>query len=76
MRTRNKTERSSFKCSKLGGAAKIERSYNLLPNGARLPSGVECKSCLECGIASHEGEEVTFDWSACVHPELRRSASA
>ena len=75
MRTRNKTERSSFKCSKLGGPATIERSYNLL-GGARLPSGVLCKSCLDCGIASHEGDDVRFDWSQCVHPELRRAASA
>ena len=73
------TEKNSkiFGCSLLKGAATIIYTYKIhysSQRGARkedkrILSEIDCKNAKDCGVLDNKGK---YNWTKCVHPELKR----
>lgn len=70
-----KESTEAFRCSRLGGIAKIEVGLaEIRINGQvvkSVPAKFGCANRYECGVANSKAG--TFDWKSCVHPYARRA---
>lgn len=72
-------ERQYFDCPKMSSKVLIIRKMliqksnrgGLNPPVYKIPSEIDCKSKDKCGIRK-DSEMITYDWSECVHSELRK----
>lgn len=70
-------ESVSFECSRLGETATVVRTFVTRPRDPEFPrilSGFDCEDRNRCGVGkcSPNGMSWTYDWSLCVHPDVRK----
>jgi len=73
-----KTQRISekFSCSKVSGWVIISKVLYLFKDSThgapirKTPTKIHCDNQDTCGVRQQDG---IYDWTKCVHPEMRRS---
>ena len=71
-------EHEVFECSRMGGEVTITR-YVLIHRSPpsigyidkTTTDGIECNGKEECGVGQISGSSMSFDWTRCVHPEMK-----
>lgn len=68
----------AFDCSKMGTEVTITRHILIHRNSAtgeidkKFTQSIDCDYKAECGIGKRSGSSITFDWTECVHPDLKQ----
>jgi hypothetical protein len=71
-------EYESFNCNKMGTKISITREILIHRSSAtgeidkKFARRIECDARNECGIAKSTGSSITYDWTECVHPDLKQ----
>lgn len=71
-------ETTIYNCSKMGKDVNIESKILIHRSGRNgeidneTPVQYECDHHEKCGVASTKNFSTSYDWSKCVHPDLKQ----
>jgi hypothetical protein len=71
---------SKFLCHRIDGNVTID--YEILVHRSsatgnvdkRFVTSIDCDQKKSCGVGVVSGRSISYDWSKCVHPELKKLA--
>jgi hypothetical protein len=72
-------DHEAFDCSKTGGEVTITR-HILVDRSPpitgeidmRTTTKIDCDGKEQCGVGKRSGPSMSFDWTECVHPEMKQ----
>jgi hypothetical protein len=67
-----------FNCTKMGSKVTITREILVHRSSAtgeidaRFTTPIDCDHKSDCGVGESSGRSISYDWTKCVHPDLKQ----
>jgi hypothetical protein len=77
MMSKREIQYEVFNCSKMGAKVKITREVLIHRSSgtgeidAKFTTSIDCDHKTDCGVGKASGLSISYDWTKCVHPDLK-----